>query len=243
MLRFHTHVLQDEKIKSVLIGLISQPDLMRSVCDTTFCSNNPLHSSDASWENRVGKYRRKHKRKRCTCTWNSVREISRPLIDGVATTRNFRFGLGLQSLTHDCSCPLSKSYPKSTVVTAVLQYCGAMLARSIRASITINRGAGGVSIAHKLDIARVVPSGSRVFQLVNWKLAIEEGVIKSASDFDIFLRDSIKELQCLFRNGNASPCDVNEMGDTVLQVRDVSFRLTFVDKLLCRLRAVETSGA
>ena len=173
-------------------------------------------------------------------------EISRPLVDGVAPIRNFRFGLGLRSLSHDISCPLSKSYPKSTVVTATLQYCGAMLARAIRASITINRGAGGFSIGQKLDIARMVPSDSRAFQLVDWQSAIKRNEIKSASDFDRFLRDSIKELECSFRNGKASPCDVNEEGDTILQVRICVMLLQGLLSLtifLCRLRAVTNSRA
>jgi hypothetical protein len=190
---------------------------MQSVCDTAFCSKHPFSSGDALLEIRVGKYGRKQKR-RCTCAWNSLLEISRPLVDGVAPIHNFRFGLGLQSLSHDSSCPLSKFSSKSTVVKTALQYCGALLARAIRASITINRGAGGLSIGQKLDIASMVPSDSRAFQLVNWSSAIEEGVIKSASEFNTFLRDSIKKLECTFRNGNASPCDVNEEGDTVLQV-------------------------
>jgi hypothetical protein len=45
------------------------------------------------------------------------------------------------------------------------------------------------------------------------------GRIRSVSDFDTILRNSIKELQTLFCIGNASSCDINEKGDTLLEVR------------------------
>lgn len=194
---------------------------MRSVCDTAVCSNNSQRSSEASWENNVnGKYRRKHRRKKCTCKWNSVQKIPRPLAAAVVLIPNLRFELDLQSLTHDSSCPLSKSFPKTAVVTATLQYCGALLARAIRASITINRGARGCSISHKLDIARMVKSGSRAFRLVKWNSVIKDGIVKSTSDFDTFLRNNLREIECLFRNGDASPCDIDEEGNTLLHVRN-----------------------
>lgn len=209
--------MQDEKIKSVLTGLISQPDFLRSVCDTAFSSSNLLGSNDASWENNVTNNERKSKRKMCTCASNYVHGAT--FIDRKGRFRNFRCELGLQSLIHDNSCPLSKPYPKTVVVTAALHNCGTILARAIRASITINRGAGGCSIAHTLDIARMVPLHSRAFQLVDRTLPIKKGRIKSIIELEKFFRDSVQELQCLFRNGSASPCDVNENEETLLEVR------------------------
>lgn len=54
---------------------------------------------------------------------------------------------------------------------------------------------------------------------MNWGSAFDEEIIKNVSDSDVLLRISIKEIECLFRNGKASPCDVNEEGETLLHVR------------------------
>ena len=192
---------------------------MRSVCDTTFCLNNFLGSGNASTEAKVIDHERQSKRKRCTCASSYVHGTSKPLIDQVGAFRNFSLRVSLQSMIHDKFCPLSKTHPRLTVVTAALQNCGTMLAQAIRASITINRGAGGISISHTLDTARMVPSDSRAFQLVDWTSALEEGIIGSIADFDRLLRDSVQELRYLFRNNSASPCDVSEDGKTLLEVR------------------------
>lgn len=215
--QLHTHLLQDEKIKSILMGLIIQPDLMRSVCDTVFHSRNLVGSSDASLVTRVTDQDRKIRRKRCTCAANYRYETSKSF--QVKRFRIFGLRLGLQSFAHSNSCSLSKPHPKSTVITVALHNCGALLARAIRASITINRGAGGLSISHKLDIARAVPRDSRAFQIVDWHFAVQTGVIKNIIDFDRFLRDSVREIENLFRNGSASPWDIDEDGDTLLEVR------------------------
>lgn len=137
----------------------------------------------------------------------------------MGTFHSFSLRLGLQSFTHDKLCPLSKRYPKSTAVAIASQYCGAILARAIRASFTINRGSGGVAISHTLEIARMVPNNSRAFQLVDFDLALTERKFKNIIDLDKWLRDSVKELQILFDNGSASSYDVNEKGDTLLHVR------------------------
>lgn len=93
-----------------------------------------------------------------------------------------------------------------------------MLARAIRTSITINRGAGGVSIGHDLDIVRMVPGNSRAFRLVQWPLITKEGKIHNINSLDMFLRHNVQELEGLFRNGSASPFDVDEEGNTLLHV-------------------------
>ena len=102
------------------------------------------------------------------------------------------------------SCSLSTSFSKTTVASVAQQYYGVLLARPIRASITINRGAGGCSISHKLDIARTVASKTPVFRLVNWGSAFDEEIIKNVSDFDVLLRTSIKKIERLFRNSSIS---------------------------------------
>lgn len=151
---------------------------MRSVCETIFHSNYSLTSSDASFESRV--YEKEHKRKRCTCTRYPLLETPKLSVDRVAKIRNFNFELGLHNLTHDNSRALTKPYPKSTIVITAFHYCGAMLAGAIRASITINRGAGGISISPVLNIARTVPNDSRAFQLVDWELPLKKRFEASA---------------------------------------------------------------
>ena len=209
---------------------------MVAICNTVFRSNNSSPSSEALEEDTMNeRYQRNQRRKRNICTCTSTQKINKPLASKAALIPSLKFGLNLQSLSHESSCPLSKSFSKTTVVTVAFEYCGALLARAIRASITINKGAGGCFIGHRFDIARIVANDSPAFQLVNWTWDLHTGRIRSVSDFDAHLRNSIKEIECLFRKGHASPFDVNENGATLLHVRIrvmiCAFQLIFADNL------------
>ena len=192
---------------------------MRSVCDTGFSSNDFSSSSNASWRTEISNDGKEILRKECTCTSSYVHGKPRHFVNRVAKFRKSSLGLGLQSLKHDSSCPLFKYYPKSTIVTVAVQYVGILLTGAIRVSITINRGAGGTSISPTLDFARVVPSDSHAFKIVRWNEAFDEGKVENITELDKYLRDTLKELELLFRDGNASPHDVDELGNTLLHVR------------------------
>lgn len=202
------------------VGLISQPDLLRSICDTVFSLNDLSGASNASWRTEISNDEKEIQRRGCTCTSSYVHGKPRPFVNRVITFRKSSLGLGLQFLNHNSSCPLFKRYPKSTVVTVAVQYVGILLTRAIRVLIAIDRGAGGISINHTtLDTARIVSNDSQAFKLVKWNEAFDEGKIKNIVELDKYLRDSYKELQLLFDDGNASPYDVDELGNTLLHVR------------------------
>lgn len=152
---------------------------MRNVCDAVFCLDSAPSPNEALRETRRidKKYQRNSRTNWCTCTCSFVPETKMPLTARMVQNFITSFGIQMQCVNHVRSCPLSGFLSNTTKVTFARQYCGKLLARAIRASLTINRGAGGCSISHQLDIARVVSSDSPVFRVVSGSsLIVKHGV-------------------------------------------------------------------
>lgn len=101
-----------------------------------------------------------------------------------------------------------------------MKRCGAFLAGALEASISITRGAGGLSISPNLRCARLVSRDSPAFKLVD-HLYPEFYVMspKYMGELEALLDTSIHGLALLFRDGKASPYDVDLEGRTLLHVR------------------------
>ena len=111
-------------------------------------------------------------------------------------------------------------YPGSfTVATArfSIGICGALLNRAAEASISIIRGAGGFSINPKLHCSRLVSRECEAFGLVDLYWRHRAHMI---GDWEAFLDRTTREIERLFRLGEATPHDVDLGGNTLLHVRD-----------------------
>lgn len=161
-------------------------------------------------------------RQRCSCNLEPKTSNSE-----LTPTHNWNFRFETESFSHHRTCPFFAPPARTTVVKARMGGCGALLAGAIEASISITRGAGGLSISPSLRCARVVPRNSPAFALVSpsWRSFSSKWgqCIKSSSDLDALLDVNTHKLELLFRTGKASPCDVDLAGNTLLHVRVTLF--------------------
>ena len=128
------------------------------------------------------------------------------------------FRVGVQSFAHENSCPLSKPFPRVLKRTTSLEFSINMLVRAIRASMTMTRGAGGLSISQKLEVARLVPMDHLAFKVIGRIEPFVGRDINFMNDFAALLRNKITELDKLFCSGAASPHDINTRGETLLHI-------------------------
>ena len=130
-------------------------------------------------------------------------------------------------MSHHPTCHLFASSPSTTVARFRMKRCGAFLAGALEASISITRGAGGLSISPNLRCARLVSRNSPAFKLVD-DLVLQiyplqpEDMGKLEASLDI----GIHGLALLFRDGKASPYDVDLEGNTLLHVRVLCFKMS-----------------
>lgn len=214
------HGQQEEKIESLQIGLISQPAMMRSVIEASKTLNKPFDvDSPHSERTTSSQHGRKRGQEKCTCRASLVQHKSTSSGYVLWSYSWLRMSMGLQSSSHDASCPLSQLTQKIDVATISLKHCGIFLAGAIKASLTIKRGCGGLSISPNLECARVVPADSPAFQLVDWNAAYAEQQLNCIEDFANYFETGIRELERLLREGRASVYDVNIDGQTLLHVR------------------------
>ena len=134
-----------------------------------------------------------------------------------------------QSMSHHPGCHLFVKSCSTTVARFCMKRCGAFLSGAIEASISITRGAGGFSISPGLRCARVVPANNPAFELVArfneiyWSYGCRR---MNIAELELSLETGIQDLTRLFRDGKASPYDVNLQGDTLLHVRLTLFAIT-----------------
>lgn len=108
-----------------------------------------------------------------------------------------------------------------------MKRCGAFLAGALEASISITRGAGGLSISPNLRCARLVSRDSPAFKLVD-DLSQKFYVLtpEDMGGLEALVDISIHGLALLFRDGKASPYDVDPEGGTLLHVRVLCFTIS-----------------
>ena len=108
--------------------------------------------------------------------------------------------------------PISRSVATARFSIGI---CGALLNRAIEASISI----GGFSISQKLHCSRLVSRDCKAFELVRLFRRDTSG-ISTLVEWEGFLNGITREIECLFRAGQATPYDVDVAGKTLLHVRD-----------------------
>ena len=201
---------------------------MQSVCE----ENDRLENVSGPNNERIGSWLRLRdgrtkRRQKCTCKLehNSSYTEIRP-------NRTWKFIFETERISHHRTCPLFATSANTTVAKFRLKNCRIFLAGAIEASISIIRGAGGSSINPTLQCARVVPYDSPAFRVLTeifnsvnrtlWKSRGYRGIRRLKAVLNFLLN----EYERLFRNGEASPYDVDLDGNTLLHVRLTFFVIT-----------------
>ena len=129
-----------------------------------------------------------------------------------------------ESMSHHPTCHLFVSSCSTIVAKFRIKRCGAFLAGAIEASISIATGAGGFSINPGLRCVRVVPASNLAFELLHrLRNKFDTGPEINICEVESSLETSIQDLARLFRDGKASPYDVDLEGNTLLHVRLLLF--------------------
>ena len=133
-----------------------------------------------------------------------------------------------ESMSHHHTCHVSASSSSTTVAKFRMKRCGTFLAGAIEASMSITRGAGGFSISPGLRFAHVVPANNPAFELL-YRLRdmhFVPGQTISIVELELSLETGVQDLTRLFRDGKASPYDVDLQGNTLLHVRLTLFAIS-----------------
>ena len=177
------------------------------------------------------KGRKKENLQRCSCRLKHSKTYTGIFPEsprfGQMSSLKWKSMIELESTSHHRTCSLVASSTATTMAKVRIKRSGALLAGAIEASITITRGAGGLSISPTLRYAHVVPRDSVLFELVSPRGVYSYRLPTSASgrsrsmknsDLESSLEISIRGLVGLFRDGKASPYDVDIEGNTLLHV-------------------------
>ncbi|ERF73404.1 hypothetical protein EPUS_08547 [Endocarpon pusillum Z07020] len=114
--------------------------------------------------------------------------------------------------THLPQCPFYTSPQQIRKLGARFHSVGYLLSTAILATVSMKTGASSFSITPHLSFKAIVPSSSPAFALFSWK-----NYVRSATISEIL--DSIMpRLLRLFAERQASPTDVNELGQSLLHV-------------------------
>ena len=160
---------------------------------------------------------------RCSCQSSTVSK---------STDRSGRWGprkpwnaiIFSATVNHGRNCPFYRPSQKTNEVGVHFSYCGLWLARAVRASLAITTGAGGFSISPDVSFSPVVPSDSPAFTLLrrsfpNFTLLRRSSPDRStAIDLHQHFEKQVRQLELLFRDGKASPYDLDQDGNTILHV-------------------------
>ena len=200
---------------------------MQSVCAENDHLENLSRPINERREGRLSSRDRRRKRfQRCSCKTkqnSTYTEISsKNSYFRTASNSTWSFIFETESMDHQQACPLFVSSSSTTVAKFCMRRCGALLSGAIEASISITRGAGGLSISPGLRCAHVVPQDNPAFELI-YRLGIVFRKFSGRRPFTIVklklsLETGIQDLARLFRDGKASPYDVDRSGNTLLHV-------------------------
>jgi len=131
------------------------------------------------------------------------------------------FQVTTRTLTsHRTGCPLFTGVQQSqTHVIMVRAMCASFLMKAVEVSVSLTRGAGGSSLAPNLTLKTLLRKDSPAFELFKEEHPCHFAVRRGLSGaFVAHMEDSLENLKALFREGKASPNDINSDGKTVLHV-------------------------
>lgn len=206
---------------------------MQSVCEENHRLENLSASANARnygwrpWED--GRIKRHQS---CNCKLKRHKTdpetLSKSSHFELTSIAKWKFIFETESMSHNRTCPLFANSASTTMARFRIASCGALLAGAIEASISITRGAGGLSISPVLRCAHVVASDNPAFRLISKTLRLN--LFKKwgpRSRIELTVLDiGIREIERLFREGKASPYDVDLKGNTLLHVRVKSFPIS-----------------
>ena len=89
------------------------------------------------------------------------------------------------------------------------------LAKSVQASISMTRGAGGFAVSGSLSVRGVIFDDSPAFALFNlraWDQKLSPTTLLAR------MEGTVRKLDDIFRRGEAAPTDVDQHGNTLFQV-------------------------
>ena len=190
--------------------MIQKPSLLQSAAD----EERQIQSQCTNPQRR----RMKH----CTCRvlfkykpyreWRLYENEKRPLLArwSAATFSSL--------LTHHRDCMLSRESQETKEFGFRISFSGPLLQGAIQAAMSMTRGSGGFSLSPVLTFNYVVRSGTGPFKLFENPFQYRW---KSAADICAALDFRRKELIRLYQEGNASPGDVDEDGNTIMHVRNL----------------------
>ena len=206
---------------------------MQSVCAENDRLENIPRPINEQREGRLASGDRTRKRyQRCSCKTkhnSTYTEISSKSSYFRTTSKpTWRFIVETGSMSHHKACPLFVSPSSTTVAKFHMKRCGAFLSGAIEASISITRGAGGFSISPGLRFAHVVPANNPAFELLHRlrDMYFSPGQTNSIGELELSLETGVQDLTRLFRDGKASPYDVDLQGSTLLHVRLTLFAIS-----------------
>ena len=131
------------------------------------------------------------------------------------------FKSSVESNNHSVTCPLYIRTEATTTVGFKMGYYGRLLANTVRATISITTGAGGYTINPCLKLHAIVPKNSPAFRLLDFDHCKECFLTTRAprsKEISEYFENALRQLYELFKDGRASPTDVDESGQTLLHV-------------------------
>ena len=197
---------------------------MRSVCkENDSLWNLPRLTNERGQNSLMSRDRRRKRNQKCSCKpkHNLAYTKTSPESSYFATTSTpkWKFMFKTESMSHHPGCHLFVRSCSITVTKVCMKRCGAFLSGAIEASISITRGAGGFSISPDLRCARAVPANNPAFKLLeHLRHVLFTSPAMNIGEVKLSLETGIQDLARLFRDGKASPYDVDLSGNTLLHV-------------------------
>lgn len=165
-------------------------------------------------DGRKGKWTKQ--RSYCSCS-TLIRERAATYSIGIVEF----FKASVESCKHSVTCPLYIGIKATTTVGLKTAYYKRLLANTVGATVSVTAGAGGYSISPCLKFRALVPRDSPAFNLLDsrrftdhfrdWPTSQTKEVCK-------YFESTLQQLYELFKDGAASPTDMDEDGRTLLNV-------------------------
>lgn len=198
--------LLDQKISGLQPSIAQSPSLIRSVHEECRLRSSKTNSKPRPFQ-------------RCICRPstahippNALRWRRRSAARTSGCLDAAIFG---GAVVHQRDCPFFGQFDVEKQFGMRLSYSGPLLARALLISMSMTRGSGGFSMSPTLAFSPTVPSHAPAFKALECLI-----FSKSTSAFDMEAKFEFtkQELSRLYRDGKASPYDLDEYGNTVLHM-------------------------
>ena len=148
------------------------------------------------------------------------RQPSPPILFSMTSLPGYTLGYGLsfrlgKHVNYLRAAHCAKSSYNSRINLAQFQFgfYGKLLKGAIEATFSMTHGAGAFTISPTLKCCRIIPKHSKVWDLVHLHRPAS-----TYRDWKNYLDQNLRGLEQLFRDGRASPQDVDSNGQTLLHV-------------------------